>query len=31
MKYQESSSGQKSDFAGFVKKIVPELFGGRLM
>jgi amphi-Trp domain-containing protein len=30
MKYQESSNGQRSDFAGFIKKIVPDLFGGRL-
>lgn len=31
MKYQETSIGQKSDFADFIKKIVPELFGSRLI
>lgn len=30
MKYQESFTGLKSDFADFVKKAVPELFTGKL-
>jgi amphi-Trp domain-containing protein len=29
MKYQETGVGQKADFAEFVKKVIPELFGGR--
>jgi hypothetical protein len=31
MKYQESGVGQKSDFAEYIKKIVPDLFGNRLV
>lgn len=30
MKYQDTSTGSKADFAEFIKKVVPELFGGRL-
>jgi len=30
MKYQEYGVGSKADFADFIKKVVPELFGGRL-
>lgn len=30
MKYQETGMGSKADFAEFIKKVVPELFGGRL-
>ena len=30
MKYQESTLGKRSDFANYIKKIVPELFGNRL-
>jgi hypothetical protein len=29
MKYQETGIGQKADFAEFIKKVIPELFGGR--
>ena len=29
MKFQESDIGKKSDFANYIKKIVPELFGNR--
>ncbi len=30
MKYQEGSVGNKGDFAEYIKKMVPELFSGRL-
>lgn len=30
MKYQENFTGQKADFADYIKKVVPELFGSRL-
>ncbi|HHV29693.1 amphi-Trp domain-containing protein [Acetivibrio mesophilus] len=30
MKYQEDFFGSKSDFADFVKKVVPDLFSGKL-
>lgn len=30
MKYQNSYAGSKSEFADFIKKTVPELFGSRL-
>lgn len=30
MKYQNSFSGGKAEFADFVKKTIPDLFGGRL-
>jgi len=30
MKYQEVFTGSRSDLAAFVKKMIPELFGGRL-
>ena len=30
MKYKESFTGAKADFADFVKKSVPDLFAGRL-
>ncbi|HEX9063413.1 MAG TPA: transcription initiation factor IIE [Clostridia bacterium] len=31
MKYQDSFVGTKAEFADFVKKIIPDLFGGRLL
>ena len=30
MKYQEGGFGKKTDFADFIKKMVPELFSGKL-
>ncbi|GAE88048.1 amphi-Trp domain-containing protein [Acetivibrio straminisolvens] len=30
MKYQEDFFGTKSEFADFVKRVVPELFAGKL-
>lgn len=30
MKYKESFEGEKTDFAAFIKKAVPDLFAGRL-
>ncbi|HOM01428.1 MAG TPA: amphi-Trp domain-containing protein [Acetivibrio sp.] len=30
MKYQEDFFGTKTEFADFVKKVVPELFAGKL-
>lgn len=30
MRYQEDFTGTKAEFADFIKKVVPELFAGRL-
>ena len=31
MKYQSEFTGTKTDFAEFIKKTIPDLFGGRLV
>lgn len=31
MKYQNSFSGSKAEFADFIKKTIPDLFGNRLV
>ncbi|MCX7708233.1 MAG: transcription initiation factor IIE [Clostridia bacterium] len=30
MKHQSAFTGNKADFADFIKKAIPDLFGGRL-
>ncbi len=30
MKFSESNTGSKAEFADYIKKIVPDLFAGRL-